>query len=126
MVEKSEGLYPTLSLLPKAVQLLKGEERIEIVRVLEKKKVAAIPLKAETALSLKLFELLRTLRKQIADEQGIPPYIVFSDRTLHDMARLCPRDAESMLSVSGVGEVKLERYGRQFLCLINRYCNEKQ
>ncbi len=124
VIAKSEGLYPTLYLLPKAVQLLKGEERIEIVRVLEKKKATAPSLaRAELPANPELFELLRTLRKQIADEQGIPPYIVFSDRTLHDMANNSPRNAETMLTISGVGEVKLERYGRQFLGLINRFCD---
>ncbi len=126
VIEKSEGLYPTLYLLPKALQLLKGEERIEIVRVLEKKKAKTAEATAETLANPELFELLRALRKQIADEQGIPPYIVFSDRTLNDMASLCPRDAESMLAVSGVGEVKLERYGRQFLRLIDRFCSDKR
>ena len=72
-----------------------------------------------------LFDLLRTLRKQIADEGGIPPYVVFSDRTLHDMAAQYPRTAETMLTVSGVGEVKLERYGRQFLRLIDRFCSDR-
>lgn len=71
-----------------------------------------------------LFELLRILRKQIAQEQGIPPYVVFSDRSLHDMASIVPRSAETMLSVSGVGETKLERYGRRFLRLIDRYCSD--
>jgi len=126
VIEKSEGLYPTLYLLPKALQLLKGEERIEIVRVLEKKKAKTAEATSGTPGDPKLFELLRALRKQIADEQGIPPYIVFSDRTLNDMASLSPRDAESMLAVSGVGEVKLERYGRQFLRLIDRFCSDKR
>ena len=126
VIEKSEGLYPTLYLLPKALQLLKGEERIEIVRVLEKKKAKTAEASSAASANPELFELLRALRKQIADEQGIPPYIVFSDRTLNDMASLSPRDAECMLAVSGVGEVKLERYGRQFLRLIDRFCSDKR
>jgi len=127
VIEKSEGLYPTLALLPKAIQLLKGDERLAIVRVEEKKKAKASPVKSVSSAApynQALFELLRTLRKQIADEQGIPPYIVFSDRTLHDMAALYPRTAETMLTVSGVGEVKLERYGAQFLRLIDRFCSD--
>ncbi len=127
VIEKSEGLYPTLFLLPKAIQLLKGEVRIQIVRVQEKKKTTSHRAKsdvASTPYNQKLFDLLRILRKQIADEQGIPPYVVFSDRTLHDMAANFPRTAETMLTVSGVGEVKLERYGRQFLRLIDRFCSD--
>ncbi|NTV04936.1 MAG: DNA helicase RecQ [Chlorobiaceae bacterium] len=123
VITKSDGLYPTLLLLPKAVRILRHDEHIEMVRVLEKKKGQLLP-KASEPYDQQLFELLRSLRKQIADEQGIPPYVVFSDRTLHDMSTRFPRTAESMLTVSGVGEVKLERYGRQFLRLIDRYCSD--
>jgi ATP-dependent DNA helicase RecQ len=124
VINKSEGLYPTLFLLPKAARILRHEEHIDIVRVLEKKKGQLLPKESEAPYDSQLFELLRSLRKQIADEHGIPPYVVFSDRTLHDMAANFPRTAEAMLTVSGVGEVKLERYGRQFLRLIDRYCTK--
>ena len=124
VIEKSEGLYPTLFLLPKAGRILKHEERIDIVRVLEKKKGQPLPKESYAPYDSQLFDLLRSLRKQIADEHGLPPYVVFSDRTLHDMAANFPRTAEAMLTVSGVGEVKLERYGRQFLRLIDRYCSD--
>ncbi len=121
VIKKSEGLYPTLFLLPKAGRILKHEERIDMVRVLDKKKGQPHPIESDAPYDSQLFELLRSLRKQLADEQGIPPYVVFSDRTLHDMAAHLPRTAEAMLAVSGVGEIKLERYGRQFLRLIDRY-----
>ncbi|MEI7707658.1 MAG: DNA helicase RecQ [Chlorobium sp.] len=127
VIEKSEGLYPTLFLLPKAVSILKNEESIEIVKVFEKSKekehfktlkVSGTPCDQE------LFELLRVLRKEIASEQGIPPYMVFSDPSLHQMASIYPRTSDTMLTVTGVGEVKLERFGRQFLRLIERYCTD--
>jgi ATP-dependent DNA helicase RecQ len=124
VISKSEGLYPILFLLPKAVRILKQEEHIEIVQLLEKKKEQLFQKESMAPYNQQLFELLRSLRKQIADEQGIPPYVVFSDRTLHEMATIFPRTAEAMLTVSGVGEVKLERYGRQFLRLIDRYCSD--
>ncbi|NTW68462.1 MAG: DNA helicase RecQ [Chlorobiaceae bacterium] len=124
VVAKAEGLYPTLYLLPKAVRILKNEEQMEIVRVLEKRAAKEAKGEIGAPFDRELFELLRTLRKQIADEQGIPPYLVFSDRTLRDMAAISPRTAEVMLTVSGVGEVKLERYGRQFLRLIDRFITD--
>jgi ATP-dependent DNA helicase RecQ len=124
IIAKAEGLYPTLYLLPKAVRILKNEEQIEIVRVLEKKSAKAVKAESGAPFGSELFELLRTLRKQIADEQGVPPYLVFSDRSLHDMAAILPRTAEAMLTVSGVGEVKLERYGHQFLRLIDRFISD--
>ena len=125
VIEKSEGFYPTLILLPKASKVLRREEPFDIVHRLEKKAVLPLPKSGDAPSDNKLFELLRTQRKQIADEQQIPPYVVFSDRTLHDMAASLPRTAEAMLTVSGVGEVKLQRYGRQFLRLIDRYCSEQ-
>ncbi|MBC5829423.1 MAG: DNA helicase RecQ [Candidatus Eremiobacteraeota bacterium] len=62
-----------------------------------------------------LFEALRRLRKSIADEQGVPPYVVFSDATLREMARLKPATQTAFLNVSGVGDVKLQKYGQAFV-----------
>jgi len=62
-----------------------------------------------------LFERLRALRRQIAEEQGVPPYVVFADATLSDMVRLRPSTLAEMLAVRGVGATKLERYGGVFL-----------
>ncbi|MFO7587428.1 MAG: HRDC domain-containing protein, partial [Gemmatimonadota bacterium] len=62
-----------------------------------------------------LFQRLRTLRKRLADEQGVPAYIVFSDQVLWDMIETRPRTLGQMLDVPGVGPAKLERYGPAFL-----------
>ncbi len=127
VIEKSDGPFPALLLLPKAVKILKNEERVEIVKVVEKIKAKEQnrTLEAtETPYDQQLFELLRVLRKEIAQEQGIPPYMVFSDPSLHQMASIYPRSADTMVTVTGVGEVKLQRYGRQFLRLIARYCTD--
>ena len=62
-----------------------------------------------------LFEKLRRLRKRLADEQGVPPYIVFGDVSLRHMARDCPTTEREFLSVPGVGETKLRVYGDEFL-----------
>ena len=64
---------------------------------------------------------LRALRKRLSDEQGVPPYIVFGDATLIQMAALRPLDEEQLLAVSGVGQAKLEKYGRDFLDAITEY-----
>ncbi len=68
--------------------------------------------------SVETFEKLRVLRRQIADAEQLPAYIVFSDATLKDMAEKLPRTLDKMLEVSGVGQKKLEKYGQQFLDLI--------
>jgi ATP-dependent DNA helicase RecQ len=62
-----------------------------------------------------LFEQLRALRKRLADAEGVPAYIVFSDAVLRQMAERVPRTRQEMLLISGVGPVKLERYGDAFL-----------
>lgn len=62
-----------------------------------------------------LFQRLRALRKQLADEAGVPPYVVFNDKTLRGMVRLRPKNEEELLQVAGVGQTKLQRYGDAFL-----------
>ena len=67
-----------------------------------------------------LFEALRGLRRAIAEERGVPPYLVFSDASLRDMARLRPRTREALLAVKGVGAWKSETFGDRFLALIRQ------
>mgnify|MGYP000225688393 FL=1 len=69
----------------------------------------------------KLFAKLRKLRKAIADEENIPPYVVFNDATLIEMAEQSPLTAGEMLSVNGVGTRKLERFGKPFMALIRAH-----
>jgi ATP-dependent DNA helicase RecQ len=69
-----------------------------------------------------LFEVLRKLRREIADKKRIPAYIVFSDVTLLDMARRRPSTPNDFLMVSGVGEKKKEQYSDVFLSAIKEYC----
>jgi ATP-dependent DNA helicase RecQ len=74
----------------------------------------------------KLFERLRQLRKRIADEQGVPPYVVFTDTTLQEMAREQPTSRIAMLSVSGVGMKKFETYGEAFIEAILQHSPSKR
>ena len=68
-----------------------------------------------------LFEKLRALRMQIAREENVPPYIVFSDKTLVHMCRVKPENKAKMLTVSGVGEFKFGKYGERFLKEIRNF-----
>ena len=79
---------------------------------------------ALTKAGYELFELLRKLRLTIAREEGMPPYIIFSDKTLIDMSVKAPRDRRSMLSVSGVGEAKYDKYGERFIETIKGFMDE--
>jgi ATP-dependent DNA helicase RecQ len=68
-----------------------------------------------------LFEALRKKRKALADEANLPPYAIFHDRTLREMALYCPRDREGLLSLYGVGKSKLEKYADAFLEIIREH-----
>jgi ATP-dependent DNA helicase RecQ len=69
-----------------------------------------------------LFQALRELRRKLADAANVPPFVVFSDRTLIEMATYCPQTPHRLLDMDGVGQIKLERYGEPFLMLLRDYC----
>ncbi len=69
-----------------------------------------------------LFDNLRTLRRELAEERGVPAYVLFNDGTLRDMARVRPGSAVALLDIRGVGERKLADFGQGFLELIATYC----
>ncbi len=96
--------------------LLRGEARIEL-RMQRKSEKTKAPIRriALEAVDESLFEALRTLRLDLAQQQGVPPYVIFHDKTLLEMARQQPQDLDALHAVSGVGEQKLRRYGNAFL-----------
>ena len=115
--------YSVLRLTDAARPLLRGEVQLELARPRVK---AAKPRKAARGqvpegVDDGLFQALRRLRKALADAQGVPPYVVFGDATLMQMAALQPLDPAGLLAVNGVGETKLARYGEDFLNLIRRH-----
>lgn len=111
----TQGKYPLVKLRPKAVAVLKNQEGVyQKIAVRHSKPVA----------DDSLFERLRQVRKAIAGREGVPPYIIFADSTLREMASLLPSDSHAMLAIKGVGETKMARYGRDFLEEIQHYRNE--
>lgn len=72
-----------------------------------------------------LFERLRSLRKQVADEQSVPPYVVFADSSLRLMAQQQPQTLEEFAKISGVGSYKRDQYGQRFIEAIRRFCQEQ-
>ncbi|STX50877.1 Superfamily II DNA helicase [Legionella busanensis] len=113
--------FNVLRLKNKAIFVLKGEERIKLaIFNIDKADVTKIQEKAKLP-SLKnnpLFEKLRTLRRQIAEEENKPPFMIFSDSTLQEMAIKKPQSLEQLLSISGVGKYKLDHYGKAFLKIL--------
>ena len=73
-----------------------------------------------------LFARLRILRKELADAEGVPPYIIFADRCLQEMAAYYPQSTAAFSQIHGVGQMKLEKYAARFLALIGDYCTEHQ
>jgi ATP-dependent DNA helicase RecQ len=117
--------YSVLELTPAARPLLRGEVRLELAkpRIKESPRRAKRP-RAAAELSVEdepLFEELRRLRKELADAEAKPPYIVFGDATLVQLARKKPRTEQDLLAISGVGQAKLEKYGADFLNVITTW-----
>ncbi|TVT43651.1 DNA helicase RecQ [Hymenobacter setariae] len=101
--------------LPVSLKKFQPAEKAEKGTRASKKAAAEAAAASAGSPEARLFERLRQLRKQIADEQGVPPYVVFTDTTLQEMAREQPTSRVAMLSVSGVGMKKFETYGEVFI-----------
>jgi ATP-dependent DNA helicase RecQ len=122
LIKQDGDRYPVLKLTPKGTAVLKGKEEVfglkrEEMKTKERRRKAAAAGLYDEA----LFERLRMVRKRIAGTNHVPPYVIFSDRTLHEMCRHFPKTASEMRRISGVGDVKLERYGEDFLEEIRAY-----
>ncbi len=130
-LEQDLARFSVLKLTQKARAVLKGEivlqlakPRIDIEKIKPTKST-----KAKTVVDLdfdkKLFERLRQLRKQLADKQNVPPFVIFADSALVEMAAKLPNDNEEFLAITGVGEIKLKRYGQVFMDVIGDYLAEE-
>ncbi|PKX60786.1 DNA helicase RecQ [Latilactobacillus sakei] len=106
----SGGQYPVLQITLAGVKVLKGQEKV--TRKMAAKVQKTLPEDNE------LFERLRELRRDLAEEQGVPPFVIFSDKTLYSMCEIMPTSLTEMLDVKGVGENKLEKYGELFLDIL--------
>jgi ATP-dependent DNA helicase RecQ len=121
------GEFNTISITDKGKQVLKGQDTPRLLKLAEKAEKAE---KAKIAsdswegVDMGLFGVLRALRREKADEQGVPAFIVFSDSALRDMARRRPSTLSSFLNVSGVGQKKCETYGKDFIKAIVNYCTK--
>lgn len=112
--------YGVLKLTPKTRPLLHREESLQLAVPQERaaKRRSKRGPRADRAADDPLFQALRGVRKEIADGAGVPPYVVFGDATLREMASQKPRSLEAMLEISGVGLHKLKKYGERFLAVI--------
>lgn len=107
------GQYPVLRVSQAGAGVLRGNE--QVFRKVAIKAVKTLPENDE------LFEALRALRRELAENAGVPPFVIFSDKTLHEMCSQLPSSLSELLNVKGIGESKLDKYGEQFLAVINDF-----
>ena len=111
-LSSSGGQYPVVRLTSAAIPILRGQEKLMI---------RMSPSPVTVLQDNEVFEALRNLRQTIARQEKVPPYVVFADTTLKEMAARLPQTREDMLDITGVGEIKLAKYGLQFMDVINKY-----
>ncbi|HEU5347968.1 MAG TPA: RecQ family ATP-dependent DNA helicase, partial [Ktedonobacterales bacterium] len=123
------GSYPILRLNPASWEVLRGQRHVELAPMPatgqdshDGRVGRSAPEEALDPVCQQLFVTLRTLRREIAEENDVPAYIVFSDANLRAMALLCPRTLDAFARVPGVGSRKLDAYGERFVHAINRFC----
>ncbi|MCR8924194.1 DNA helicase RecQ [Dasania sp. GY-MA-18] len=115
--------YSALQLTEQCRPILKGEQALQLRK--EELKISSSkrqPSKTEVPIEHEaLWNALRDCRKRIADENNVPPYVVFGNKTLREMIEVMPMSLPEMLAIHGVGENKLEKYGAEFVSVINDY-----
>lgn len=118
-----DPVYGGLKLTPKAYEVMGSREKVfgtlqeEPVEYGKGREISEV-------YDRTLFELLRRRRKELADQANVPPYVIFSDKSLTEMAAFYPHSKESMLNINGVGAAKFEKYGTIFLQIIRKHCAE--
>lgn len=125
VLELTDGQYPLLRPGPRAKEALLGDEPIRMTldaRGAEPAAARRVPIRPQADKAL--LSRLTKLRRGIAEEQHVPPFIIFTNATLRDMAVKRPRTRREMLRVDGVGEGKMDRYGDMFLRVIREYLEE--
>lgn len=121
LIKKSDGNYPTLSLTMEGLRFLDDVYKIELEKTYKKQTTLE---KEKLDYNKSLFESLRTLRTEIANERGVPPFVVFSDATLREMAHYVPKTKNDLLKIKGVGEAKLDFFGERLLEVLRRFSSE--
>ena len=105
---------------PAARAFLKGEERVELVLPPARQRRSRRD-NAANPVGDPIFDALRECRRDLAKEAGVPPYVIFHDSTLREMARIRPKSERDLALVNGVGERKLEAYGAAFLAVLRQF-----
>jgi len=126
LVECAPGKFATLSLTPAGVEALRKRTSIVLTKQIEIAEKRARIKPGAIECDEVLFERLRALRRQLADERGVPAYIIFSDVSLREMARKYPSNSTEFRRIPGVGEQKLKDFGEVFMSAIRSHWAENQ
>ena len=132
LLRKNDGDYPTFGVTTEGRRFLNDRQTLTLTRRLDDEytpRRAASTAGAQSAApadyDAELFQELRALRTQIASRRGVPPYVVFGDVTLRQMAAYFPQSRDSLSQIHGVGSVKLDQYGDEFLAVIMEYAQAR-
>lgn len=120
-LKQNDGQFPTLALTQQSMEVLAGRTVVELVK-LEVREEKRFVSETRHPHIPELFDELRVVRMRFAKAENVPPYIIFSDTTLVEMASFLPQTEADMRQMSGVGDVKYERYGGDFLRAVVDYC----
>ena len=121
-LQKSTDQFSTLQLTEKSWAVLKGQEQVMLVEIVEPEEIAGST--DDKTIEHALVNQLKIIRRQLAQEENVPAYVIFSDATLQELATYLPTQPEDLRKISGFGEVKIAKYGEAFLADINQYCIE--
>jgi ATP-dependent DNA helicase RecQ len=128
---QSDGDYPVLKLNAASWAVMRGQQTVRLIRIVRREKGESPKQSKAVEMSWEgvdqgLFEALRALRRQIAEERKVPAYVVFGDRTLRELAVVRPSTRERLRLVYGVGEAKLLEFGDRFLKTLDDYCGREK
>ena len=121
---KNDGEYPTLRVSESGKDFLKYREKITLPKPPTILKVGGKKLMGDLDFDQLLFRELQVLRKEIANQKNVPPFVIFSDVALREMSYYFPQSLDSFARISGVGAMKLTQYGEQFLKIIVNYAKK--
>ena len=121
---KQDMRYGSLMVLEKGWDVLRGNEKV-YAHIEEEAPEVPAEAPRDLPFDQELFQILRKLRKSLADEADVPPYVVFPDKTLVEMSTFFPQSPQTLENIHGVGKVKLETYGPAFLEEIGTYCRKR-
>lgn len=120
-IKNTNDEYPVLVLTSKGIDVIRNNKKVIINKKIERKEITKNSPEKDNIYDFNLFEILRKVRLEIASRENVPPFIIFGDVTLKEMAKSSPITEEEMLKISGVGNYKLNKYGRYFLAAIKEY-----